>query len=1040
MMARLALSWGLGAVLALAASLGAAPAARADTAIGLFKSFSGNVNFSGTQVTIRDRRARASPCAVSGESAKQSASLSLPRGATVLSAHLYWTGSGPVDSTVSMNDEAVAGVAGRTYTSATIGGGFDYFSVAADVTAQVKRRGAGNYSFSGLRVASGNPWCERSAVLGGYALVVVYSHPDEIYRTLNLYEGFRAMLNSEQRVVMSNFRVPPNVTSAAVGRFGHLVWEGDVDIAQNGESLTFHDVALNHSTYAPSGNNFNSKSSINADSLSLGIDYDSYSLTGWKSGLNSVTAVFRTGGDMVLLNAAVLAVPSSPAADLSVTLVRNTELRPNSTATYTATVTNHGPGTEPGPTRLALSLPTGMSYASFSGTNWSCTGSGSTVNCTYTGALNNGAKTVLTLNAVVASGATGSKTTTVTVTGNNDPGTDNNQASDTASVAASGGISFEYTARACTAGEKVAPGPGTGICPLFAGPVVAGTKPDIYLTAVDSADKARPLSTTESTRVILDIALGCVNPSTYGSKDIKAYYGGVELPSCVKDSTVSGSASVWERVAATFPANRISLQLSFQYADAGALKLYVRTSTGVIDFIQFVSTPASFALAVKNKDGALNPAGIGLAQQGFVRAGEPFTIEAVAMSAEYKQPGGAIGKTALPNFGREEDQRRPILANAITRIDLPATGASGVENLPLEGSYPETGAYTGHDFYWSDIGSFTLRVALDDGLYLGAPAPAFGEQTVGRVYPAYFSTYTGPGPEEADLAGFACLARMNCPIDGLKRVKGAVYSNQPFRATIVAHDVAGRRLGNFDNQLFPSLVPVLSLTAVDAPGDGLPFGTRIAPGLAAAASSATNATSRILKFGLGTPFDASASRSAWLAPTAVYLRATAPDNRMGTALTISSVQSKADASEEGGIMVVNGRLSVASVLGSELLRTPVPLNAQYWNGRNWENNTAFADATLLHTSQAQFTSCQRSLAANGTSAPNNCNTAIVKAATAGALPLGAGAGRFDLAPIGAGRSGSVRIRLPAADWLPSTFGQVTLGTHRSPVIYVREMY
>lgn len=1033
MLARLARR--IAASLGCAVSLAAAPMALADTPIYLYKSFSGNVNFAGTQVTIRDRTNGASPCAVSAESVSQSASLSMPTSATVVSAHLYWAGSGTTDSAVYMNGKAVAGDTSRSYTSATIGGGFDYFSVAADVTAQVKAKGAGNYTFSGLKVATGSPWCERSAVLGGFALVVVYSHRDQIYRTLNLYEGLRALLNSEQRVDMSNFRVPPNVTSSSVGRFGHLVWEGDVDIAQNGESLTFHGVALNHPSYAPPGNNYNSKSSVNDDNRpSLGIDYDSYSLTGWPVGLSSVSAVFRTGGDMVLLNAAVLAVPSSPSADLSVDLVRNTELRAGSTATYTATVINKGPGTEPGPTRLSFTLPTGLSYSSFTGSNWSCAASGATVTCTFNAALNNGAKTVLTLNVLVASTATGSKTTVATVTGNNDPGTTNNQDSDTATVAGSGAISFEYTARACTDGELVG---GNGPCPLFAGPVYAGERPTIYLTAVDSTNRARTPSSTSSTTISLELALGCVNPSTSGG--VRARYGGIVLPLCVKDTTVASSTTAWTAVTATFAANEISIGVQFRYLDAGAVKLYVRTTSGAIDFVQFVSMPHRIGLTVRNQDGESNPQTkpptLGLAQPGFVRAGEPFTIEAKGLSILFSDSSGYY-RYILPNFGKEEGESlRPTLRTTVTHLDVPASNATGLTTAPLEGEFPASGAFVSNSFSWSDIGSMTLRLDLDD--YLGTKPAAFGEQNVGRFYPAYFSTYTG-GAEPRQLAGFACLTRMNCPIVGLTAVKGAAYSNQPFDVTVLAHDEFGKILPNFDHQRYPSLVPTLTLTAVDAPGAGTAFGTRISPGLAAAGTAAANATTRSMKFGLGTVYDAGAARAAWLGPTAVYLRATAADNRMGAAVTLSSVKSDVDQSEEGGIMVVNGRLSIASVIGSALTATPVPLQAQYWNGSNWENNTAFDAPTLLNTNQAQFTSCQGTVV-SGT-APNNCDSTLVRAATTGALALAGGAGRFVLAPFGAGQSGRARIRLVGADWLPSMFGQVNVGAHRSPVIYIREMY
>ncbi|VXB06895.1 DUF6701 domain-containing protein [Massilia sp. 9I] len=983
---------------------------RADTAMTLFKSFSGNVNFAGTQVTIRDKATNASPCRVSADSVVQSASLSLPTLATVVSAHLYWAGSGSPDTTVTLNGKSVTAASNRVYTSGTIGGGFDYFSAAADVTEQVKLKGSGTYTFSGLRVSNGRPWCDRSAVLGGYALVVVYSHWNETYRALNLYEGFRAMLDSEVKLDMANFRVPDNITSSAVGRFGHLVWEGDADLKQEGESLWFNNKSLTMTTYGPSGNNFNSKSSVNSDQASLGIDFDAYSLSGWPARLNTVSALFRTGGDLVLLNAAILAVPSTPAADLAVELVRTTELRAGSPVSYTATVTNQGPGFEPGPVKLSLSLPAGLSYASASGTNWSCTGSGTTVNCTYTGTLNNGEKTVLTFRADVATGSTGNKTTTVTVAGNNDPGTSNNQDSDTASLAASGGISFEYTSRKCEAGELVGAG---GTCPLFAGPVVAGATPTIWLTAVDSSNRAKSPNSTSASTVNLDLALGCVNPS---AGTIGATYGGVLLPACVKDGTVAGTSSVWKSVQASFAAGQISLGVSFRYLDVGSVKLYVRTTTGAIDFTQFVSMPAALRLKVSNAQGAANPESVGLAQKGFVRAGERFTISVEAL------PVNATGTTdALPNFGKEEGKLRPTLKNTATRIDEPVALGAAL----LDGEYPASGPFTGKDFFWSDIGSFKLRVSLDD--YLGEKPAAVGEQNVGRFYPAYFSTSAGPG--------FACLPRMRCPYIGLARVNGAIYSNQPFDVSVRAHDENGRALENFDTARYPALVPTLTLTAVDAPGTGVAF-AKIAPGLA---DTPAKTTTRSVKFGLGAGFDASLPKTAWLGPTAVYLRATAPDNRLGAALSISSVQSEVAESEEGGIMVINGRLAITNVIGSELLKTPIPMMAQYWTGSNWENNTSFSDPTMLKADGAIFTDCQRTLSMRG-AAGNMCNTQLVKSATVGSLALTTGSTKFMLAPVGAGQFGSFRIEMKTENWLPSMFGQVTIGAYKSPVIYIREMY
>ena len=989
--------------------------ARADTAMSLYKSFTGNVNFAGTQVTIRDRGKNASACSVYGEKVGQSATLTLPSESNVVSAQLYWAGSGSADATVTLNSKSVTAPNSRIYTSATIGGGFNYFSAAADVTDIVRLKGGGTYTFSGLQVASGRPWCDRSAVLGGYALVVIYSQKYETYRTLNLYEGFRAMLNSEVRLDMANFRVPENVSSSSVGRFGHLVWEGDADIKQEGESLTFYNFTLTQSTYGPSGNNFNSKSSINGDTNSLGIDFDAYSMSGWPARLNSVSAVFRTGGDLVMLNAALLAVPNTPEADLSVELARTTDLRPGALATYTATVTNKGPGTEAGPFKVSLTLPAGLSYNSFSGTNWNCTGSGTSASCTYSGALENGARAVLTLKAMVSSSASGNKTSTVTVIGNNDPAGDNNQSSETGAVGTTGGMSYVFTSVACKVGDLVGDG---ATCPLFDGPVVAGTAPSIYLTAVDGANTARALSTSKETAVSLALALGCVNPAEPGS--VKASYASATvpavtttLPACSPDATVAASATsnsaIWASFNPSFPANTPSLPYKFSYLDVGSVKLYVSTtgSAGTRNFVQFVSMPAALKLTVTNAEGKVNPGVVGLSGNGFARAGEKFTIKVEAL--------GSGGTVVLPSFGKESGNTRPVLVNSVARRDAGPTDKESA--AALEGEYPSSGAFTGKEFYWSDVGTFSLTVKLEK--YIGEQAGAVGTQDVGRFYPASFKTVAGPG--------FDCLPRMNCPEVGLAAIKTATYSLQPFDVRVVALDDNGKQLVNFDTARFPELVPELTLMAVGQPGAGATLpGLVVTPG---------RASTRSVTFGLGSAFDADAGKGPWPAPTAVYLRATADDNRMGVKLGITSVQSEAADSEEGGIMVIAGRLAINNVIGSELLKTPIPMRAQYWTGRSWENNTSVANLSVLKTDQAVFSGCTSKLALRG-----SCDTSLVKTSDPGTLTLNAGGPRFMLAPVGAGRFGSFRIRMKSPDWLPSMYGQITIGAYRSPVIYIREVY
>ncbi|MDC8014618.1 DUF6923 family protein [Tahibacter soli] len=73
-------------------------------------------------------------------------------------------------------------------------------------------------------------------------------------------------------------------------------------------------------------------------------------------------------------------------------------------ASYAITIENTGNATTVGNITLADTLPAGITLASASGTNWSCTGT-TTLACTFTGTLAVGASTVLTLNVNVGLGA-----------------------------------------------------------------------------------------------------------------------------------------------------------------------------------------------------------------------------------------------------------------------------------------------------------------------------------------------------------------------------------------------------------------------------------------------------------------------------------------------------------------------------------------------------------------------------------------------------------------------------------------------------------
>ena len=328
-----------------------AAVAHGQTPVALYESFAGNVNFTGTQKTIRTGSNQTSPCSVVAQNTFVSTTLSgIPTGATVLRAILYWAGSGATaDFSVAMENTTINAPANRQYR--VVANGRSYFGGAADVTTQVRSKGNGTYRFRRLTVDTQNTFCQVEGVTGGFALLVVYSHASEPFRVLNVYEGFQPTYFSNVMLTLSNFRIPSPL-GTATGRIGHITWEGDSTIGNtNAENLFFNDVEL-YDARNPRYNQFNSASNINNDNASYGIDFDAYTVASptIQAGQTTATTRYQSGQDLVLLQSEVVAVPNVPVSDLSVAMtVSNQVMTQNVNNTYTIRVTNNGPSIEPGP-------------------------------------------------------------------------------------------------------------------------------------------------------------------------------------------------------------------------------------------------------------------------------------------------------------------------------------------------------------------------------------------------------------------------------------------------------------------------------------------------------------------------------------------------------------------------------------------------------------------------------------------------------------------------------------------------------------------
>lgn len=998
---------GAGMLAALTAVQGAsaAPLAR-------FKAFEGNVNIAGTQVSLRTKHAGKGACDIS---ASDSASLTLPAGATITSAQLYWAGSGStVDSAVTVNGKTVTAPAERRYTSSK--DGYAYFAAAADITSLLPFTPSGTQTFTlgALTVANGSPYCSKNpndnVVLAGFSLMVVYAHKDEKYRTVNLYEGFQAMRNESVTVAMGDYT--PR-TSADPGRFGYIVWEGDRTGQQKGDTVTYAGSQLTNGSFAVNDNAFNSKSSVNNDENSYGVDFDIFNLSSVPADKANSKAVFKTEGDLVLLGAAALAAPSAPSSDLAIAKTQSGNLRVGETVDYTLAVTNNGPG----PDRNFVVedvLPDSLEYVSAAGTGWSCSVAGQKITCTHAGDLQNGGTATVMIKAKVRTA--GEVSNTATVKGTNDTNTSNNSSTTkgnaSSPVVATG--PYVFTKGMCPAGQAILPSTSSGACALFAGPVVAGSKPTLYITkAANNISQA-----FSATSISLGFALQCNNPTAAANvtPKIVASVEDQALPVCGANSADPAVIAASPAKPITVIASDASVGVKFTYPDVGEVTLLAKTGATIGGQATFVSIPARIDwVSIKRVDGNVdNPESDAMEEVGFAEVGEPFRVALRALPAS--------GTALLPNFGNEiRSDSTKFLDGALA---LETQDLAAATYLKTVGGWQGNGELT-RDFTWDRAGFIRLKPALT---YLGGTKIATDDpRIVGRFYPSYFTTETS--------GGFACLKNMTCPTAAQLAVEQATYSERAFKVGVKAFGRNGE-ITPFDT----SWIQPITLKAAKAPGS--------AEELTGLTSTVDKTVERDASFRLAIGFNAKAPKPVppltWTKPTAIYLRASAPENRAGKGpITISSRRVEPAPSVEDGIMVVNGRLLVGNVIGSPQLRTPIPMRAQFFSGAgNWENNTAFDDDEVVQAANVEFTSCRRGLRSDpALTVPENCNLSLLQPIANLSLAMQAGgATTYILQPMRAGVNGSADVWVRTQPWLPSSIGRVTYDQYTSPVIYVREMY
>ena len=421
-----------------------APQAEGYVPVELHRTYAGRVSYRAVGNSLRTQPSAdnlsvnaAQDCAMSAT--PTTTELTMPAGANVTSAYLYWGGSGteaqadnevtfgPSGGTASVVAEDIYMIDSVTEVSA------DFFVGYADVTNLVD--GDDTYQLGDLTVQTGSPWNTNGTCTGGWSLIVVYEHPDEHLRVVNLFQGFQPFQYSAFTLVPRNFRMATYDPALLLpnGQVTHFTMEGDEQLYTGDESLgmqsapeatTFTQL---ENDFNPSGREFNSTitrpiyslgasgffefnagAGPNGDGYEIdfpvapadedadgdrigsnwGMDIDTHYLShvlledfGEEDNeAERFTTRYSSGQDLVLLATEVVAVTNYPIADIEMNISSSGDFKVGGTGSFFIDVTNNGNnsnsgGEATGEIIVTQRLPDGMTLASagdVSGTGWSC--------------------------------------------------------------------------------------------------------------------------------------------------------------------------------------------------------------------------------------------------------------------------------------------------------------------------------------------------------------------------------------------------------------------------------------------------------------------------------------------------------------------------------------------------------------------------------------------------------------------------------------------------------------------------------------------
>lgn len=287
--------------------------------ISFYQEFNGSVDFIVTAGTFRDQNNTSNNAASSLRNTAYG-DLTIPAGAEIGAAFLYWSGSGSTpDNNVRFDGTNVSSI--RTFTDTRMNGGFgiSYFGGFADITSIVQAQAPGTtktYEMQNLNVSNNGNYRSYQGTVAVWSMVVIYRSPSivEDYKIV-IYDGLEILYNGSSSVNSSvNYTLDGfSIGTSGDGEIASMIYEGDENLISS-ESIT-----LNGNNLLPSGNTHNQSSNVPGVGGAFpgyGLDVDEFDISPYLSpGDLSVNFGVSTSTDLVLVNAIVVRMNYIPLLD-----------------------------------------------------------------------------------------------------------------------------------------------------------------------------------------------------------------------------------------------------------------------------------------------------------------------------------------------------------------------------------------------------------------------------------------------------------------------------------------------------------------------------------------------------------------------------------------------------------------------------------------------------------------------------------------------------------------------------------------------------